>query len=77
MAQAFEVTFHLLKGDHVEAGDNLGDATQGMQVSFWAVILLTFPTLGKVTKASQIPSSDEQVTIRNLGRNIFVKCGAQ
>ena len=45
----------------------------GVEVAARTIALLTHPAAGEVTKATDIPSSDEQVAVELFGRHLLVQ----
>lgn len=57
------VAADLLDGDHVEAGDDLGDAGDRVPVPFGGVLGSGFPLRGEVGERAQVPGRDQKVAL--------------
>jgi hypothetical protein len=63
VAQRLEVVSHLLERYDIEPRDNLGDAQQGVEVSFRHIVLGGGPLLGQVAEGAYIPGCYQQVAV--------------
>ena len=59
--------------NHVETGDDLGDAAKIEEISSGRVVLLRAPLLGHPAESAKVPGCDEEVAVEMPGRDRFVQ----
>jgi hypothetical protein len=72
-AKGAQILACLLNRNDVEAGGDLGDATQVEEISPGRIVWLRAPPLGHPAEGAEVPSRDEEVAVEMAGRDCLVK----
>ena len=70
-----QVLARLLDRNHIEAGDDVGNATQVEEVPPGRVVLARAPLLGHPAEGAKAPGGNEEIAVEMPGRDRSVQRG--